>query len=188
LAFIPLFVAFDVLALLPLFWNLSEGLTRDQRRQAVHQAILVGAFIGPLFLLVSQWALDALGLKIADMMIAGGAILFVLALNDLLHPDMVRHTGDEQMGVVPLAVPLIIGPAVLATLLLVRQRYGVWLTWSAFNLNLLLAWVGLLGAEWIVKLMGRQSARVLSKISSLVLASYAVMLIRHGLAAFWPMP
>ena len=183
LAFLPLFVAFDALAVLPLFWGMSEGVPPQQRREAVHKAILVGALVGPAFLLVSQWVLGALGLVVWDMMIAGGLILFALALNDLLRPEKIVAGAIEEFGVVPLGVPLIVGPAVLTTLLLVRQRYGVWVTWAAFNLNMLIAWSLLLMADRLLKLMGREGARVLSKISSLVLASFAVMLVRQGLTA-----
>ena len=182
LAFLPLFVAFDALGVLPLFWTLSEGLSAEQRRQAIHKAAMVGAFVGPVFLLVSAWVLDALGIEMADVMIAGGAILFALALSDLLRTEQIRSSAAEDLGAVPLGVPLIVGPAVLATLLLARQRSGVWMTLAAFNLNMLLTWFILLTADWLVRWVGRDGARVVSKVFNLVLASFAVMLIRLGIA------
>lgn len=180
LAFIPLFVAFDVVGLLPLFWGLSQGMPREQRQEAIHQSTLVAWVVGPAFLLVSEWIFHLLGLQLADVMIAGGVILFGLALNDLLHPEKRAASSPDDLGVVPLGIPLIVGPAVLTTLLVLRKRYGLWMTLSSFGLNLLLTWVVLMAAEWLVHRLGRVSMRVMSKIASLVLAAFAVMLMRQG--------
>ena len=185
LVFIPLCVAFDALGLLPLFWGLSEGIPAEQRRQAIHKAAFISAFIGPAFLLVSEWIFKVLGIQLADMMVAGGTILFMLAMSDLLHIENRTERSADALGVVPLAVPLIVGPAVLTTLLLLRQHYGVWLTWSAFNVNVLLTWCLLLSAEHVARWLGREGARVVSKVASLVLAAFGVMLVREGISAWW---
>ena len=180
LAFIPIFVAFDAPGLLPLFWSLSHGLSSEQRRQAIHKAAIVACLVGPAFLLVSEWIFWALGIQLADVMIAGGVVLFVLALNDLLHVEKRQGAGVVGLGAVPLAVPLMVGPAVLTALLLIRKQYGVWLTWAAFNLNILIVWAVLLTSEKLLKWVGRETAGVVSKVASLVLAAFGVMLIRQG--------
>ncbi|MBI3324472.1 MAG: MarC family protein [Candidatus Omnitrophica bacterium] len=181
LAFIPLFVAFDAPGLLPMFWNLSQGLSSEQRQQAIHKAAVVACLVGPSFLLISEWIFGALGIQLADVMVAGGVVLFVLALNDLLHVEKSKTGLGSELGAVPLAVPLMVGPAVLTTLLLVRKQYGVWLTWATFNLNLLITWAVLLTSETLMKWVGREAAAVISKVAGLVLAAFGVMLIRQGI-------
>ena len=181
LACIPLFVAFDVLGLLPMYWTLAQGLSRPERRQAVHRAVIVAFFVALAFLWVSGFLFRAMGIQMSDVLIAGGVILFVLALNDLLRPEKTPYGGVEALGVVPLGVPLIVGPAVLTTMLLTRERFGLWATVGAVSVNILLVWAVLQVADRLMERIGREGAKVISKVFNLLLAAFAVMLVRHGL-------
>ena len=198
LAFIPLFVAFDVLGLLPVYWGLAQGLPTSERRQAVHHAVVVAFLVALAFLWVSGCVFRAMGIEMSDILIAGGVILFVLALNDLLRPDgpqgahrpaldVVQEKASsplsEAIGVVPLGVPLIVGPAVLTAMLLSRERVGLWPTVAALSSNILVTWIVLQVADRLMERLGREGAKVISKVSNLVLAAFAVMLVRQGLAA-----
>ena len=182
LAFIPLFVAFDVLGVLPVYWNLSQGLPPPQRRQAVDRAMLVAFIVALAFMFVSGYLFLLMGIQVSDVMIAGGLILFALAIADVLNPEKRQSLGVEAIGVVPLGVPLIVGPAVLTALLLTRQRYSLWPTLGALSLNILLTWGVLLLSDWLMDRMGRDAAKVISKVSSLLLAAFAVMLVREGVS------
>ena len=186
LAFIPLFVAFDALGLLPIYWGLAQGVSHTKRRQAVNQASVVAFGVAVVFLLISQSLFRFLGVELPDVMIAGGIVLFVLALNDLLNPDKVRKGVVAAIGVVPLGVPLIVGPAVMTTILLVREQSGMELTLAALAVNIVLTWLALRLGERLMGWLGVEGARVVSKVSNLVLASFAVMLIRHGFIALFP--
>ncbi len=183
-AFIPLFVAFDAVGLLPLFWGLSQRLKPLERRRAVTEAVATACLVGFGFLLVSRFVFALMGLELADIMVAGGAILIVLSLRDLLLPDQPPRGPLQSPGVVPLGVPLLAGPAVLTTLLLVRDRHGWAVTIAALLANMAVVWVVLRGAEGLMRRLGQEGAQVISKIASLILTAYGVMLIRHGLAAF----
>jgi len=185
LACIPLFVAFDVLGLLPMYWTLAQGLSRLERRQAVHQAVIVAFFVALAFLWVSGFLFRAMGIQMSDVLIAGGVILFVLALNDLLRPEKTPCVSAGALGVVPLGVPLIVGPAVLTTMLLTRERFGLWATIGAVSLNILLVWAVLQASDRLMERIGREGTKVISKVSSLLLAAFAVMLVRRGLAAWF---
>jgi len=188
LAFLPLFVAFDVVGVLPIYWGLAQGQHPSERRQAVHNAIVVAFAVAVVFLFVSRSIFDLMGIQMADLLIAGGVILLGLSLNDLLHPEKIPYASTEGMGVVPLGVPLIVGPAVLTTLSLVRQRYGLNPTLVALCLNTFLTWVVLLTADRLLRWLGREGAKVVSKVANLVLAAFAVMLIRQGVTTIFPAP
>ena len=183
-AFIPLFVAFDAAGLLPLFWALAHHLSAKQRRQAVTEAVLTAFLVALGFLLVSRAIFALMGLELADLLIAGGAILFVLSLRDLLLPDRPPKGVHASPGVVPLGVPLLAGPAVLTAVLLVRQRYGWLMTMTALVANMVIIWIVLRCAESLMRRLGREGAQVISKIASLVLTAFGVMLIRQGVLAF----
>lgn len=182
-AFIPLFVAFDAVGLLPVFWSLSQRLSPAQRRLAVTEAVLTALLVAVAFLLVIRGIFSLMGLELADLMIAGGAILIVLSLRDLLLPEKASRSRHTSPGVVPLGVPLLSGPAVLTTMLLVRDRYGWQVTLVALMVNMVLVWGILRSSQWLMHWLGREGAQVVSKITSLILTAFGVMLIREGIAA-----
>ncbi len=183
LAFLLLFVAFDVVGVVPIYWTLAQGVPASQRRRAVHYAVLVGFLVALIFLWLSEQVFHIMGIEMPDVMIAGGVILFVLALRDLLSQEKTVAASLEAIGVVPLGVPLLVGPAVLTTALLARQRYGLWPTVWGIGCNVLLSWLVLLVSDQLMERVGRDVARVVSKVFHLVLAAFAVMLVRQGISA-----
>ncbi len=182
-AFIPLFVALDAVGLLPLYQGLVHRLTLPQRQRAAAEAVITALAVSIGFLLVSGLVFRLMGLEFADIMIAGGLILIVLCLRELLLPEKPTDTDNIRPGMVPLGVPLLAGPAVFTTVLLVRDQYGWEVTLAALATNLLLVWVLLRASEGLFQLLGKEGTQVISKISNLVLTAFGVMLIRHGVIA-----
>jgi len=97
-------------------------------------------------------------------------------MSDLLRAEKVQRKVDlETMGAVPIGVPLITGPAVLTTSILLLNRYGAVLTSSALVINILIAGAVFRSAEPINRVLGNAGAKTVSKIASLLLAAIAVM-------------
>jgi multiple antibiotic resistance protein len=96
------------------------------------------------------------------------------------------HSGEERMkpdikvGVVPIGVPLIVGPAVLTNILLLADHFGVVPTLVALVLNLFIVWVTLINAERIINVIGKGGIIGIAKVMALLLASIAIMMIRIG--------
>ena len=180
-AFIPLFVAFDAVGLLPVFWTLAHRLEPVQRQRAARQAALTALVVAVAFLPLSHFVFKLMGLELADIMIAGGAILIVLCLKELLLDEAPPEGRYSSPGVVPLGVPLLAGPAVLTTVLLVRDQYGWQVTLIALFANMLLVWVMLSASGQLMQRLNREGAQVISKIFNLILTAFGVMLIRQGL-------
>lgn len=180
-AFIPLLVAFDAVGLLPLFWGLAQRLEPGERVRAATEAVLTALLVALGFLLVSQSLFALMGLRLSDIMVAGGLILIILCLRDLLLPEEAPRRAAAKPGVVPLGVPLLSGPAVLTTVLLVKDRYGWEATVAALAANMVLAWVILRLAGRLMRVLGQEGSQVVSKIASLVLTAFGVMLIRQGM-------
>ena len=185
-AFIPLCVAFDGIGLLPVFWALAHRLSAPQRRKAVAEAVLTASGVAFGFLLVSRFVFSLMGLELADIMIAGGAILIVLCLREMLMPSRPVQSAYPSPGVVPLGVPLLTGPAVMTTVLLVRDQYGWTVTLAALIANMALIWLLLQGAGGLMKRLGEEGAEAISKIFSVILTAFGVMLIRQGILAMRP--
>jgi len=178
--FIPLFVAMDVFMLIPIFISMTKDISKSDRGVVVRDSIITAMIVGIVFLALGEAIFKILGITGDDFKIAGGLVLLVFAVLDLLQRGEERRKPVMKMGVVPIGVPLITGPAVLTTILVLEDHYGVIPTIIALMLNLFIVWISLINAERIIKTIGRGGVLGLSKIMALLLASIAIMMIRLG--------
>jgi len=184
LSFIPVFVAVDAVGVLPIFVSLTEGLQAKQQTKIIVQSMLTASALAVGFILVGKGVFRLLSITVGDFMVAGGAILFCLAITDVLNPAKKRRVPGTELGAVPLGTPLIVGPAVLTTSIAIISQYGFWPTVIAVLLNILLAGLIFKTSGTLMRFVGDAGAKALSKITSLLLAAIAVMLIRKGLMQF----
>lgn len=182
-AFIPLFVAIDPIGLAAIFISLGANATPEKRSRIARQATLTGGIVALAFLFLGQSIFAALGITGSDFQVAGGLILFILAARDLIHSAAEEPAKlADDFGVVPLGMPLIAGPATIATLLLLARTVGVVHTLIALAVNLGLCALAFAQADRIGRLIGHTGMRAISKIISLLLAAIAVAMIRRGIA------
>jgi len=185
LCFVPLFVAVDAFGILPLFMNLTEGIEPPKIRQIVYQSMITALIVAIVFILLGPVILKLLGITVADFMIAGGTLLFIISIKDIITTKKSSYTIDmDSMGAVPIGVPLITGPAVLATSMLLINEHSLFITSLAITINILIAGGIFLSAPFINRVLGKTGSKTISKITSLLLAAIAVMIIRRGLAIF----
>ena len=183
--FVPLFVAVDAVGVLPLFLGFTQGMARKELTPLIVKSVLSATLVAGAFVILGADLLAMLGITVADFMVAGGAVLFVIALTDLVRFGGSREpVSPEDLGVVPLGIPLIAGPAVLATAMLQRELYGVSLTLLALSANTVLAGLFFFLARPLNRVLGTTGAKIVSKIAHLLLAAIAVMLMRRGLTEF----
>jgi len=185
LCFVPLFVAVDAVGVLPMYIGLTHDLAHSKVRRLLYQSIATATLVALAFLWAGKALLTLLGITVADFMIAGGILLFLVAMSDLLTTDKIQRRVDmESLGAVPLGVPLITGPAVLTTSILLLDQYGLVPTALSVILNILIAGLLFYFAGPIDRVLGKTGAKILSKIAGLLLASIAVMIIRKGVFTF----
>jgi multiple antibiotic resistance protein len=181
LCFVPLFVAMDALGLLPLFVRLTQGLDRARIRRVIFESVITAMVVALLFLFIGRIILSLLGITVADFMIAGGALLFVISLSDLIGSEKRRLQIDQDsVGAVPLGVPLIVGPGVLTATILLSSQYGTVPTVAAIVFNIAIVGIVFLLADGIIHVLGRAGTRTISKLASLILAAIGVMMVRKG--------
>ena len=189
LCFVPLFVAVDPVGVLPLFLGLTQGVSPGRRRRIIARSVVTAAAVALLFVAAGPAVLRLLGITIADFMVAGGVVLFGMSLAELVTPGKAARRPDPaSLGAVPLGVPLITGPAVLTTSMLLVDQYGLLPTALAVSANVLLAGAVFLCAEIINRLLGKAGASIVSKVGNLLLAAIAVMMVRKGLTALLSLP
>ena len=181
LPFIPLFVAFDVLGILPIFVSFTAEMNTAERKRVVRQSILTAFLVSLGFVAAGESVFALLGISVSDFQIAGGALLFIIAIVDLIFPEKTRTFPKETIGVVPIGIPLIVGPAVLTLLLIIVHSYGYFSTILCLILNLLIVWVVFSQAHGILRVIKEGGAKGIAKVSSLLLAAFAMMMIRMGI-------
>jgi len=181
-AFIPLFVAIDPVGLAAIFLGLGQGVAPAVRHRIAWQATVTGGVVALGFLFLGQNVFTAVGVSVKDFQIAGGLILFILAARDLTQADGAPTKLPEDFGIVPLGMPLIAGPAMITTLLLLVQTQGMAVTLEALAVNLVLIVLAFVCSEWLGRTIGRMGLRAISKIIAMLLAAIAVAMIRRGLA------
>ena len=121
-----------------------------------------------------------LGVTISDFKIAGGLLLLVFSIKEIFYeqPETKRIEGD--FSVVPLAIPLLLGPAVLTTLLVFKGIFSLAIIALALFSNLLIGALILWYSALLSKLMGKDGMKAAGKIATILLSAIAIMLIRKG--------
>lgn len=181
LPFIPFFVAFDPFGILPVFVSLTSGMSDLERKKVVRQSTLTAFLVGIGFLVAGGSVFDLLGITVSDFKIAGGILLFIIAIVDLIFPERTRTFPKETLGVVPIGIPLIVGPGVLTLLLISAPAYGYGATIFCFILNLLLVWVVFNYSGKVMGVLKEGGTKGIGKIFALLLASFGTMMIRTGI-------
>jgi multiple antibiotic resistance protein len=187
LTFIPLFVAMDSIGNLPILITLTRDMTASQRSGAVRSAMLTALALGLGFIVIGKAIFQFLGIEVADFLVAGGIILLVLSVKDLVTGKMVEitdSTTSEAVGVVPLGTPLVAGPAVLTALLLLIDQYSIVIVVVSLTINLAITYALFRQCNRVVGFLGKNGVTAISKIVSLLLAAIAISLIRRGVVTF----
>lgn len=186
LVFLPIFVAVDIVGVLPTYYSLTQSLAAEEKPRIARQSVFTAFFVTVSFILLGKVTFSVLGVRVEDFMVAGGILLLVFAVSDLLR-DGTRSAapkGAQTLGVVPLGTPIIAGPATLTTSLMLTGTYGFGLVFLSLALNLLLAWVVVRYADRVIGVLGVNGATAIAKVFYLLLAAIAVSMIRRGLTGF----
>jgi multiple antibiotic resistance protein len=184
LTFVPLFVAMDQMGNLPIFLALTQKGTARHRRKTADLAMFTAFGVGLLFVVVGKAIFSLLGIEVADFLVAGGIILLIVAIRYLVLGKTLETkdlSGSEMIGVVPLGTPLVVGPAVLAALLLLMGQHHIAIVVSSLIVNLVIQWALFRQANRIVSFLGQTGVTAISKVIMLLLAAIAVKMIREGI-------
>lgn len=187
-SFLPLFVAINVLGIIPVYLALTERMTSAQRRRLTLLAVATSSLLATLILFAGQLIFSLLGITVNDLRVGGGLILLMLSVSNLVFGDFrrrdPRNEEDEMegasVGVVPLGIPLIMGPAAITSVLVSREAYGYLPTLTSMVLNMVLVYLTLAFSPFLGRIMGPAVSRAVGKVSSLFLAAISVALIRAG--------
>lgn len=188
-SFLPLFVAINVAGILPMYLGLTEDMPPAGRRRLTFQAVVTAAVLAVLILFAGQLIFTLLGITVNDLRVGGGLILLVLSISNLIFGDFRRRDPsadaeaeeETSVGVVPLGIPLIMGPAAITSVLVSQQAYGYLATLVSLALNMALVFLALAFAPLLARVVGPSVNRAIAKVASLFLAAISVAMIRAGI-------
>lgn len=198
--FVLFFVIVEPISLVPLFAAMTEGADESFRRRMALRAVLIAGTVFALFAVGGAWFLQTMGISIAAFRIAGGIMLFLIALEMVFARESGTRTTTEEkdesrkradISVFPLAFPFIAGPGALAIVLLTfgASRGDVPLSFGLFGVVtavLALTYTLMRLTPLVMKVMGVTGANVVNRLSGVVLAALAVQFIIDGMTAAFP--
>ena len=197
-AFVTFFTIIDPVGLAPVVIGLTANLDDAQRKVIVTRATVISAAIIAFFAIVGRFLLDRLGIQLYAFDMAGGALLFLVAVDMLFgRPSGTRETkaeADEAMtrediSIFPLAIPMIAGPGTIATTILyvdiaTPHPLDLLAVAAAIICSLLTAWLVMRSSLALVRIFGRTGIMVLSRILGILLAALALQFILNGIVMF----
>jgi multiple antibiotic resistance protein len=195
-AFATAFTIIDPIGMIPMTLASTARVTPERRSAIVDQAVIVAGAIMLFMGAVGQLILDYLGITLPAFMIAGGILLFWIAMDMLFaRPTRAKRTEAEERdaaaaenpAVFPLAVPMIAGPGTIATvLLLVNLSHGnrveLAIVASAYAVALFVTWLCMRGSGWILRVIGTTGIHVVTRLLGIILAALAVQFVLNGIA------
>jgi multiple antibiotic resistance protein len=192
-AFTTLFIIIDPMGLAPIFLALTSGMTKAQRRAIAIRASLIGGALMLAFLFLGEALLGFIGISMPAFRIAGGVLLFLTALEMLFQKRQARREDNatevethDDPSVFPLAMPLIVGPGAITTIILLAgQANGTAdLAAVAAVMFTVLAsvFVAFLLAPYLERLLGKTAINILTSLLGMLLAALAVQFILDGVS------
>ena len=195
-SFVALFIIIDPIGITPVFIALTQGMGKKVRRRIALRSIAVSAFVISLFIIFGETVLGFIGISMPAFRIAGGILLFLTALDMLFQRRSKRRENQTEQELVddpsvfPLAIPLIIGPGAIATVILIAGAkpglVGIASTGFITALVLLTVFVFFSAASRIEKLLGKTGIDVLTRLLGMLLAALSVQFVIEGLFEFFP--
>ncbi len=198
-SFVTFFVLIDALGVAPVFASLTAKGSAAHRRSMAFRSVLVGTIILFGFAFFGAWLLEKLHITIDAFRAAGGALLFLIALDMVFEKRTERrenraeevlaeHEADEELddvSVFPIGIPMLAGPGSIATAMLFMSANDDWLiksaVLSAIALNMLICLIVFLIAGPLVKAMGPSIAGAITRIFGVILAALSVQLLIDGI-------
>lgn len=186
-AVITLFLIMDPLGNVPIFLSVLKNVPPERRRKVLVREVLIAYFVLLLFLLVGDVVLRTLQIDQETISIAGGIILFIIALRMIFPQTQVHGALPEgEPLVVPLAIPLIAGPSALAALLLLQRADpgSTGALWLAMSIAWFFTAAILIAAPFFYRILGERGLMAMERLMGMVLVMISVQMLLDGISKF----
>ena len=197
-SFILFFVTIDTIGNLPFFLSLTENAKVKKRNQIAIKSTIIAFFILIAFAYIGRYLLEAIGVSLDSLKIAGGIILMFIAIDILFEKRKIRREKKveealdeknyDEITIFPIAIPFIAGPSALATIILLIGNYA---DFPEFQISVIIALVAalvvglalMIGGSYIVKFLPKQFLHTTARVMAFILAALATQFIVDGIKA-----
>ena len=197
-SFVLFLITIDTIGNLPFFISLTEGAIIKKKNQIAIRSVIIAFFITIAFAYLGKYLLDAIGVSLNSLKIAGGIILMFIAIDILFEKRKVRREKKveaaldeknfDEIIVFPMAIPFIAGPSTLATIILLIGNYS---NSIEFQLSVILALIAalivslllMIGANFTTKYIPQQILHATSRVFAFILAALATQFVIDGIKA-----
>jgi len=192
-AIIALFIIVDPFGDIPIFVGLTQNVPENQRKKIYNTAVLVGTILLLVFAFLGQVILNIFSLSIWSFEVAGGILLLIIAIRILISGTRESAETPESIGVVPIAIPLLVGPGAITTTIFTlqvnQQTYqsdwiATFIAISAVVVVMSLTWIILRYINGVYKILGKTGALIIARVMALLIAAIAVQYILTGVTHF----
>jgi len=197
-SFILFFITIDTIGNLPFFISLTEGADIKKKNQIAIKSVIIAFFITILFAYLGKYLLDAIGVSLDSLKIAGGVILMFIAIDILFEKRKIRREKKveaaldeknfDEIIVFPMAIPFIAGPSTLATIILLMGNYSdsiesQMIVIFALIVALIVSLFLMIGTNFSTKYIPPQILHATSRVFAFILAALATQFIIDGIKA-----
>lgn len=179
---IALFVVIDPIGSVPVFIALTQKMERAERASVTKTAIITAAGLLLVFAVAGAQILSIFSITISSFMVAGGILLFIVAIELLTHGEW-RFAGAEvqgESGVVPLAFPLLAGPGAITAVMISFQTAGLIVTALSILIVIGITYIVLKYIDRIYRVIGRRGSIIVTRVFAVLIAAIAVQFIVDG--------
>ncbi|MDC1475974.1 MarC family protein [Pelagibacteraceae bacterium] len=197
-SFVLFFITIDTIGNLPFFISLTEGAKIKKKNEIAIKSIIIAFFITILFAYLGKYLLDAIGVSLDSLKIAGGVILMFIAIDILFEKRKIRREKKveaaldeknfDEIIVFPIAIPFIAGPSTLATIILLMGNYSANLNLQmsvilALIAALIVSLLLMVGTNVTTKYIPPQILHAISRVFAFILAALATQFVIDGIKA-----
>ena len=197
-SFILFFVTIDTIGNLPFFLSLTENAKVKKRNEIAIKSTIIAFFILIAFAYIGRYLLEALGVSLDSLKIAGGIILMFIAIDILFEKRKIRREKKveealdeknyDEITIFPIAIPFIAGPSALATIILLIGNYA---NFPEFQIPVILALIAalivglilMIGGSYIAKFLPKQFLHTTARVMAFILAALATQFVVDGVKA-----
>jgi multiple antibiotic resistance protein len=182
----------DPIAVIPTYLVITQDETASQRAMTARRACVAAALILVVFTLGGRLIFQLLGITLPAFRIAGGLILWLVAM-DMLHgerktqesaPEISEGRVKEDVAITPLAMPMLAGPGAISTIMVLAGQaqtpMRLVVVYASILVTMLIAWLTLRAAERLSVRLGQTGIRVMTRLMGLLLAAIAVQFVVTG--------
>lgn len=180
-----LFIIIDFLGSVPIFMCLFQDISEEEKKRTINLAVIASFFFLLFFPIIGVQIFALFGISVVEFKIGGGLLLLIVALDSVFGLLPGRKIHSEDIGIVPIASPLLAGPGAITTAIIAMQKLpfpeNYLVIFASVVIVMLTIWLLFNRIELINKLLGHRGSLILSRIMGIIIMAIAINFIISGI-------